>query len=199
MLINDIYTDGIASGWKVIDGATLTAPTTGASITTRVSLTTIAMATTAAPAGLAAATTCPTSWTLAPAHMPNCRSVRPSGPASSGRAIRAIVPKRVTIAIAAVTSSSSPPAVSSMAAIAEALVATAVGLLVAIPAVAMYNVFQRQAKSILANTEALSRVLLAHLVAVDAGTIDFGRSSRPAARSAARDERGRGDADEDEG
>lgn len=51
-----------------------------------------------------------------------------------------------------------------MAAIAEALVATAVGLAVAIPAVAMYNVFQRQARSILANTEALSRVLLAHLV-----------------------------------
>ena len=52
-----------------------------------------------------------------------------------------------------------------MAAIAEALVATAVGLVVAIPAVAMFNVFQRQAKSILANTEALSRVLLAYLVA----------------------------------
>lgn len=51
-----------------------------------------------------------------------------------------------------------------MAAIAEALVATAVGLAVAIPAVAMYNVFQRQARAILANTEALSRVLLAHLV-----------------------------------
>lgn len=50
-----------------------------------------------------------------------------------------------------------------MAAIAEALVATAIGLLVAIPAVAMYNVFQRKTKSILANTEALSRVLLAHL------------------------------------
>src|SRR5690606_10704666 len=52
-----------------------------------------------------------------------------------------------------------------MAAIAEALVATAVGLAVAIPAVAMFNVFQRQARSILANTEVLSRVLIAHLVA----------------------------------
>jgi biopolymer transport protein ExbB len=71
-----------------------------------------------------------------------------------------------------------------MAAIAEALVATAVGLLVAIPAVAMYNIFQRQSKSILANTEALSRVLLAHLVAVDAGTADIRRSVRPAGRSA---------------
>jgi biopolymer transport protein ExbB len=54
-----------------------------------------------------------------------------------------------------------------MSAIAEALVATAVGLAVAIPAVAMYNVFQRKSKAILANTEALSRVLIAHLVAVD--------------------------------
>ena len=52
-----------------------------------------------------------------------------------------------------------------MTAIAEALVATAIGLAVAIPAVAMYNVFQRHAKAILANTEALSRVYLAHLVA----------------------------------
>ena len=52
-----------------------------------------------------------------------------------------------------------------MAAIAEALVATAVGLLVAIPAVAMYNAFQRHSKAILANTDALSHVLLAHLMA----------------------------------
>jgi biopolymer transport protein ExbB len=52
-----------------------------------------------------------------------------------------------------------------MSAIAEALVATAVGIGVAIPAVAMYNYFQRYTKSVLANTEALSRVLLAHLVA----------------------------------
>ena len=52
-----------------------------------------------------------------------------------------------------------------MAAIAEALVATAVGLFVAIPAVAMYNVFQRRLRSILARTDALGSVLLAHLVA----------------------------------
>jgi biopolymer transport protein ExbB len=52
-----------------------------------------------------------------------------------------------------------------MTAIAEALVATAVGIGIAIPAVATYNYFQRQAKTIIANTEALSRVLLAHLVA----------------------------------
>jgi biopolymer transport protein ExbB len=52
-----------------------------------------------------------------------------------------------------------------MAAIAEALVATAVGLLIAIPAVAMYNFYQRLSKSILANTAALSHVLLSYLVA----------------------------------
>jgi biopolymer transport protein ExbB len=55
-----------------------------------------------------------------------------------------------------------------MAAIAEALVATAVGLAVAIPAVAMYNVFQRHSRTILGNTEALTRVLLSHLSAEDA-------------------------------
>lgn len=52
-----------------------------------------------------------------------------------------------------------------MAAIAEALVATAVGLAVAIPAVVAYNFFSRHSRGILANTEALTRVLMAHLVA----------------------------------
>lgn len=52
-----------------------------------------------------------------------------------------------------------------MSAIAEALVATAVGLAVAIPAVVAFNFFQRQARAILANTQALSHVLMAHLVA----------------------------------
>ena len=56
-----------------------------------------------------------------------------------------------------------------MAAIAEALVATAIGLAVAIPAVAMYNYFQRLARSILANTDALSHVLMSHLVAERTG------------------------------
>ncbi len=57
-----------------------------------------------------------------------------------------------------------------MWAIAEALVATAVGLAVAIPAVAAYNFFQRLVKSTLADTETLSGVLLSYLYAVDAGT-----------------------------
>jgi biopolymer transport protein ExbB len=55
-----------------------------------------------------------------------------------------------------------------MAAIAEALVATAVGLAVAIPAVVAYNFFSRHSRAILANTEALSRVLMAQLVATPA-------------------------------
>lgn len=55
-----------------------------------------------------------------------------------------------------------------MAAIAEALVATAVGLAVAIPAVVAYNFYQRHARAILANTEALSRVLMSYLVGDEA-------------------------------
>ena len=50
-----------------------------------------------------------------------------------------------------------------MSAIAEALVATAIGLAVAIPAVAAYNYFQRRIKVVVANADALTRVLLAHL------------------------------------
>jgi biopolymer transport protein ExbB/TolQ len=52
-----------------------------------------------------------------------------------------------------------------MAGIAEALVATAVGLLVAIPAVIAYNVFKGMVKDAATNTEALSRLLLAELKA----------------------------------
>jgi biopolymer transport protein ExbB len=64
---------------------------------------------------------------------------------------------------AQIASSIAPQTV--MTSIAEALVATAIGLLVAIPAVAAYNTFQRLTKSTLANTEVLSRILLAHLKA----------------------------------
>jgi len=52
-----------------------------------------------------------------------------------------------------------------MSSIAEALVATAVGLFVAIPAVAAFNWYQRRIQTIGANTEAISNVLLAHLAA----------------------------------
>jgi biopolymer transport protein ExbB len=50
-----------------------------------------------------------------------------------------------------------------MSSISEALVATAVGLLVALPAVAAYNYFQRRIKSTLARTDTLVRILLAWL------------------------------------
>jgi len=52
-----------------------------------------------------------------------------------------------------------------MSGISEALVATAVGLFVAIPAVAAFNWFQRRIQQILSSTEALTNLLLAHLSA----------------------------------
>lgn len=60
-----------------------------------------------------------------------------------------------------------------MSSIAEALVATAIGLAVAIPSVAAYNYFQRRIKATVSNTEALTRILLSWLktdsVAVGSG------------------------------
>jgi len=50
-----------------------------------------------------------------------------------------------------------------MSTIAEALVATAVGLVVAIPAVAVFNYFQGRVSAALADAETLGHVLLAHL------------------------------------
>lgn len=50
-----------------------------------------------------------------------------------------------------------------MSAIAEALVATAVGLAVALPAVAAYNYFQRRVEALLAGAEVLSNLVLAFL------------------------------------
>jgi biopolymer transport protein ExbB len=50
-----------------------------------------------------------------------------------------------------------------MGAIAEALVATAIGLAVAIPAVAAFNYFQRRIKSTLGNAEALRHIVLSYL------------------------------------
>jgi biopolymer transport protein ExbB/TolQ len=50
-----------------------------------------------------------------------------------------------------------------MSSISEALVATAIGLFVAIPAVAAFNYFQRRIAIILSGSEALTSVLLAHL------------------------------------
>ena len=50
-----------------------------------------------------------------------------------------------------------------MGSIAEALVATAVGIAVALPAVAAYNYFQRWMATLLADAEALSNLVLAYL------------------------------------
>ena len=50
-----------------------------------------------------------------------------------------------------------------MAGISEALVATAVGLLVAIPAVVLYNLFARQVKARLARSESVAQLVLARL------------------------------------
>jgi biopolymer transport protein ExbB/TolQ len=50
-----------------------------------------------------------------------------------------------------------------MQGLSEALVATAVGLLVAIPAVLAFNYFQKRVNDLLVDTESLARLLLAHL------------------------------------
>ncbi|MBK8238996.1 MAG: MotA/TolQ/ExbB proton channel family protein [Deltaproteobacteria bacterium] len=54
-----------------------------------------------------------------------------------------------------------------MAGISEALVATAVGLLVAIPAVVAYNIFQRRVKRTLGEAEAMAQGALGLMVAPD--------------------------------
>jgi biopolymer transport protein ExbB len=65
--------------------------------------------------------------------------------------------------VAAGAAASAGPSEAVMRNIAEALVTTAVGLVVAIPAVAAFNYFQRIVKTTLSNTDALGHVLLAHL------------------------------------
>jgi biopolymer transport protein ExbB len=71
---------------------------------------------------------------------------------------------KVKMAASAASSQLAPEAV--MARISEALVATAIGILIAIPAVAAFNAFQRVVRSTVANTDALGHVLLAHLKAL---------------------------------
>ena len=53
-----------------------------------------------------------------------------------------------------------------MGTLAEALVATAIGLLVAIPAVAAFNFFQRRVKTLVASSDTLAHVVTASLAAV---------------------------------
>jgi biopolymer transport protein ExbB/TolQ len=56
-----------------------------------------------------------------------------------------------------------------MAGIAEALIATAVGLLVAIPAVIAFNVFKGRVKDSVTNAQLLSRILLSELKSTELG------------------------------
>jgi biopolymer transport protein ExbB len=76
-----------------------------------------------------------------------------------------------------------------MATIGEALIATAVGLLVAIPAVLAFNYFQARVSALLAAAETLGHVLLAHLKAetseVSTGRHRRLREERPSPGSAA--------------
>jgi biopolymer transport protein ExbB len=59
-----------------------------------------------------------------------------------------------------------------MGAIAEALVATAIGLAVAIPAVAAFNYFQRRIRTTLGNAEALEHIVLSHLKGIGQIALD---------------------------
>jgi biopolymer transport protein ExbB len=61
----------------------------------------------------------------------------------------------------AITANPNPSVV--MAGVSEALVATAVGLLVAIPAVMAYNYFQRRVKEFSTQMEAASKILLVYM------------------------------------
>jgi biopolymer transport protein ExbB len=56
-----------------------------------------------------------------------------------------------------------------MAGVSEALVATAVGLAVALPAVVAFNYFKSIVKGAVANTESLSKILAAHAVRLRQG------------------------------
>jgi biopolymer transport protein ExbB len=102
---------------------------------------------------------------------------------------------KVKMAASAGSTQLAPEAV--MGRISEALVATAIGILIAIPAVAAYNAFQRIVRGTVANTEALGHVLLAHLKAtpVDSGPSDPSKVERASASSASG--RGKGEKSEE--
>ena len=68
-----------------------------------------------------------------------------------------------------------------MSGVFEALVATAVGLFVAIPAVVAFNLFQRKVRKTLAQVDSL-----AHLVLASVRVDDAQARGRPAAAAAAR-------------
>ncbi len=69
-----------------------------------------------------------------------------------------------------------------MAGISEALVATAVGLLVALPAVIGFNYFNRRVRGVMANTDALAHLVLAQLKGEDTAS----EGDKPAKKSEAK-------------
>ena len=79
----------------------------------------------------------------------------------------------------------SGPASDVMGSIAEALVATAIGLVVAIPAVAAFNYFQRRIRATLANSEALTHILLAYAKGEGAGNAAGSAQRVPASQRSA--------------
>jgi biopolymer transport protein ExbB len=84
-------------------------------------------------------------------------------------------PSAMTGALAAATALA-PERV--MSTIAEALVATAVGLIVAIPAVAVFNYFQGRVNAAIADAETLGHVLLSHLRAEHDPLLNRGMATR---------------------
>jgi biopolymer transport protein ExbB len=92
---------------------------------------------------------------------------------------------KVKLAAASGATQLAPEAV--MARISEALVATAIGILIAIPAVAAFNAFQRIVRGTVANTEALGHLLLAHLKATPLPATGEGeaKAERPSSGGAA--------------
>ena len=91
---------------------------------------------------------------------------------------------KVKMAAASGATQLAPEAV--MARISEALVATAIGILIAIPAVAAFNAFQRVVKGTLANTDALGHMLLAHLKAKPSASEALAKAARASTPGSAR-------------
>ena len=65
-----------------------------------------------------------------------------------------------------------------MTSIAEALVATAVGIFVALPAVAAFNYFQRRIASLLLATDAVANLVIAYVAGEHAGDLRSGAEIR---------------------
>jgi biopolymer transport protein ExbB len=70
-----------------------------------------------------------------------------------------------------------------MSGISSALVATAVGLLVAIPAVVGFNFFNRRVRQSLANSDALAHIVLAQLKGNDEGVAQTGDGKKGATKA----------------